>query len=551
MLDCQNRFPQQHNQLKESQPQAQSPIGEEIFRSFVEESQDPFFIIKHNRFMYANAALCEAADYSQEELNQLFVWELFTSADQPIVRKISWNLLNTEAYPYYFQAELLDKQGHKLSYEFWARLGQMQNDRVIYFTGKEIHQARQIADKEDLELRITLGNQVMHILTEYQQPEYALRDYRALISDSFPEYTFEIAHLRDNVLIVFQHIDGEWIGTEYDLKRSSCCHLKDDPRVQSRSLIHSATFPEDLAIINSGARYVLEIPIFGLRGVRGTLRAAFKKDATPKKRALLIDLIQETGISLESLYYREKMNRFEQERLEEDRNALALKFNALEEMSTSMTHEIRNLMLTVSGYLQMLKMDHGIDPKDYDIMMEEIGHANRLLCEFLKLAKTSSRQVDLMDMNTLIDRCLDIIHGQVVYEQMHIFKELDTSTPMEVLIDQDKMKQAIINISQNAIEAMKPGGMLCIRSGVKQGRACVKFIDNGEGIPAQALKVILKPYFTTKVSGTGIGLPVSDRIIRDHGGDLLIESEVGKGTCVTISLPLFEGEDHVPEADPE
>lgn len=103
--------------------------------------------------------------------------------------------------------------------------------------------------------------------------------------------------------------------------------------------------------------------------------------------------------------------------------------------------------------------------------------------------------------------------------------------------DPNQLKQVFINLMRNGIEAMQPGGVLRVLLWEDGGRARVQISDQGSGMPPEALARIGEPFFTTKEQGTGLGVMVSKRMVADHGGDLLIESEEGRGTTVTVLLP--------------
>ncbi|HET9800848.1 MAG TPA: ATP-binding protein, partial [Chthoniobacterales bacterium] len=125
----------------------------------------------------------------------------------------------------------------------------------------------------------------------------------------------------------------------------------------------------------------------------------------------------------------------------------------------------------------------------------------------------------------------EIKDRDIVVEQ-----ELRSDLPL-IDIDRDQMKQAFYNVIKNSFEAMKSRGILRIRTDKDDSHVMIKFTDTGGGISPENLSHVFEPYFTTKSSGTGLGLLIVRRIVREHGGELSIESSEGKSLTVTIRLP--------------
>jgi signal transduction histidine kinase len=130
--------------------------------------------------------------------------------------------------------------------------------------------------------------------------------------------------------------------------------------------------------------------------------------------------------------------------------------------------------------------------------------------------------------------------------------ELDlTEGPLEAQIDGSKIRQVLLNLIQNAAEAMEDGGAVTVRaSGFPEGGGIVLAVqDDGPGIPPEQLKRVFEPFFSTKFSGTGLGLAIARSLVEQHGGTLQVDSEVGKGTNFYLILPGEEGEEPAPTSD--
>ena len=128
----------------------------------------------------------------------------------------------------------------------------------------------------------------------------------------------------------------------------------------------------------------------------------------------------------------------------------------------------------------------------------------------------------------------EIKDRDIVVEQ-----ELRSDLPL-LQLDRDQMKQAFYNVIKNSFEAMKSRGILRIRTDMDDTHVLVRFTDTGGGMSPDNLSHVFEPYFTTKAAGTGLGLLIVRRIVREHGGELSIESSEGKGLTLTIRLPYLE-----------
>jgi len=144
-------------------------------------------------------------------------------------------------------------------------------------------------------------------------------------------------------------------------------------------------------------------------------------------------------------------------------------------------------------------------------------------------------------LSELMKETLEFLQGILLQKQMKMdgaFIQRD-----EVLADKVQLKQAFLNVLLNSIEAMDHGGQITVSTSQRNGSVNLVIADTGPGIPKQDLQRVFDPFYTTKPRGTGLGLSVVHSIMREHGGDISIESEVGRGTAVQISLPI-KGGDH-------
>jgi two-component system NtrC family sensor kinase len=239
------------------------------------------------------------------------------------------------------------------------------------------------------------------------------------------------------------------------------------------------------------------------------------------------------------------------------------KLASIGRLASGVAHEIGNPIGIVLGYLDLLKGNElgKEDRKDIiDRIGVEVERVNRTIKNLLDFSRPSKGEAKAISVHHTIGDMLDMLKPQPMMADIEV--TLDQRAEYDtVLADPDKLKQVFLNIVMNAIDAMgadqtRNGShhkMLLIKTWLesepgagKKGMGpgvCIAFVDNGPGIPIEDLNRVFDPFYTTKEpgKGTGLGLSVSLRIIEDMGGDIKASIEHGKGTTMTVSLPLYEG----------
>lgn len=211
------------------------------------------------------------------------------------------------------------------------------------------------------------------------------------------------------------------------------------------------------------------------------------------------------------------------------------------ELAAGTAHEIRNPLTTIKGFIQLLRSELADSNKeDYiKLVLNEINHINEIIGEMLLLAKPAFPKKSLVDVNQLIRDIAIFMNAEALLYNVEIKLKTSNGIP-EIELDDRQIKQVFINIVRNAIQSMKKGGFITISSRFDENSKMIEvvFCDEGEGIPEDKLTKIYEPFFTTKADGTGLGIPVSYRIMINHGGDLQIKSNLGVGTEVTLFFPI-------------
>jgi signal transduction histidine kinase len=217
-------------------------------------------------------------------------------------------------------------------------------------------------------------------------------------------------------------------------------------------------------------------------------------------------------------------------------------------LSAGVAHEIRNPLNAMKGAIVYLQRRRRADPLAMEytgIILEEIERLNRVVSEFLSFARQPKPTRVRVHLNELIQSVLNLYAGEFGQKHILIALDLDPSLP-DLAVDPQQLEQVLINLLLNAIHAMPDGGQLKIKTGIGRARlgtdnaagAYIWIADTGSGITEKQLESIFEPFFSTKASGTGLGLPISRGIIEAHGGRLSVSSTTGRGTMVQIDLPI-------------
>jgi PAS domain S-box-containing protein len=224
----------------------------------------------------------------------------------------------------------------------------------------------------------------------------------------------------------------------------------------------------------------------------------------------------------------------------------AEKLASLTTLTAGVAHEIKNPLGSISIHIQLIqKLIHlGLDDqkmekieKYLDVVNEEIDRLNSTIVDFLFAVRPMDLDRESVDVNEFVKDLVDFLHYECEHEGISCAMNQEKDLP-KVKVDIKYLKQAILNIVKNAIAAMHNGGVLSIATYRKESKVCIDFSDTGEGISREDLDKIFEPYYTTKDNGSGLGLTVVYKVLKEMGGGIDVISEKGKGTTFTISLPV-------------
>jgi signal transduction histidine kinase len=216
------------------------------------------------------------------------------------------------------------------------------------------------------------------------------------------------------------------------------------------------------------------------------------------------------------------------------------RLSALGQLSASMAHEIRNPLGSIKGAAEILKDDYSRDDSKFEfvqILIKETDRLNRIVQEFLGFARPKQPEFQQADINDAVESVLTLTAQEARKARVTVERRLDPRVGLRSL-DAGLLKQALLNLVLNAIQAMPSGGVLTVESGLAGGEMVVRVSDTGTGIPEENRKKLFTPFFTTKKNGTGLGLAITYRIIENHRGTIDVASEPGKGTTFTVRIPV-------------
>jgi len=283
--------------------------------------------------------------------------------------------------------------------------------------------------------------------------------------------------------------------------------------------------------------------VFGLINVESARKNAFSESDFIMLEALAGIL---SSVMVNARRYRELKQRIEAQQSAENRLVRSARLAAVGEMAAGVAHELNNPLTTVLGFLELTLADLPADSQqrsDLELAAREAQRAREVVRRLLDFSRQSANIRERTNLNELMQEVLPLVQHQLQTSDVSIHLDLAAELPF-VSVNANQINQVILNLLQNALQAMPGGGKILVRSGREmrsQGLgAFIKICDTGEGIPPENYERIFEPFFTTRSTGqgTGLGLSVSYGIITSHGGHIEVDSVLGRGSCFNVWLPV-------------
>lgn len=216
----------------------------------------------------------------------------------------------------------------------------------------------------------------------------------------------------------------------------------------------------------------------------------------------------------------------------------AEKLKIISDLAASVAHEVRNPLQVTRGFLQLLAEKEVSNREYYDMAIEELDRASSIITDFLTFAKPEMEEFTVFDVADELDKIHAIMKPHASLNGVTI--RFDVYEGINIEGNASRFKQAIINFIKNGIEAIEFGGEIELQAFEQEGNAVIRIRDNGSGMDADQIAKLGTPYFSTKTKGTGLGLMVTFRIIEAMNGTISFDSELGKGTEVTLRFPIID-----------
>jgi signal transduction histidine kinase len=209
-------------------------------------------------------------------------------------------------------------------------------------------------------------------------------------------------------------------------------------------------------------------------------------------------------------------------------------------LAAQVGHEIKRPLAGIKSAIELIAQEYAISEPERALLgrvENQLVQVDRTVRDLLSLAKPVGLNAQPTPLTDVIDAALVRLVGTPGADRVRMDRDYDEARPV-VWVDASRLEQALVNLFGNAIEAMPNGGTLRVNTRLDADTVLIDVSDTGVGIPPQNLERILKPFFSTKPDGTGLGLPLVARVVAAHGGRLWVESEVGRGSVFHIQLPV-------------
>ncbi|MBI4597344.1 MAG: GAF domain-containing protein [Candidatus Omnitrophica bacterium] len=252
-------------------------------------------------------------------------------------------------------------------------------------------------------------------------------------------------------------------------------------------------------------------------------------------------LANEAAMAVENaLSYEELLRANQQLKAATERLLLQERLAAAGQFAAGMAHEIKNPLSAIKTFAELLPeryQDPDFRGRFFRIVQGEINRINTIVQELLDFAKPAPLELAPTHLSSLVEETLQLLSNQCLKQQVKVTRRFD-ERGVTFEADGKQLKQMILNLLLNSLEAMDNGGQLTVSTSVREARLILRITDTGSGIAADQLGAVWDPFFTTKERGMGLGLAIVKGVVERHGGRLQLSSEPGRGTTVELSFPL-------------
>jgi signal transduction histidine kinase len=302
-----------------------------------------------------------------------------------------------------------------------------------------------------------------------------------------------------------------------------------------------------------GVREFAVVPVLARKGSLGVLVAdnLITRRAFSKRGVELLELLAcQAGLAIENARLQETLAQkvdelgraYEALREEQEKLVRAERLSAVGEMAVRVAHEVRNPLVSIGGFTRRLLVEMPEkDPRSeyLRIIRDEVARLEQIVGGVLDYVRPPVSAVGMTDINAVVRTSLDLLSTQCDQAEVKVSLCCDETVPF-IAADEARLRQAVLNLCRNAIQAMPDGGRLEVSTLPDRDWVLIRIEDTGVGIASDQIERIFAPFYTTRSQGTGLGLAITSQVVEAHGGRVEAESERGVGSRFTIRLPLKE-----------
>jgi two-component system sensor histidine kinase HydH len=303
-------------------------------------------------------------------------------------------------------------------------------------------------------------------------------------------------------------------------------------------------------------RSLVVIPLLVREKALGAIVADFvhsNRNITQEALESLTVFAQQAGLAIHNAFMYQELKTFSQQMEEKIQKTTAdlskteaqlirsEKLAALGQLAAGIAHEIRNPLTSINILIHSLASNlpsETSQKEDLKVIEEEIHRINEIVDQFLRFAKPTPPLFQKVEVASIFEETLQLLRPQIEKQRIVVQKEFQTLPP--IMMDREQIKQVILNLLLNAVQATIKGGHLALKGHIPRDERWIKLFiqDSGVGIPPEDMNKLFDPFFSTKEGGIGLGLSIAHRIIDQHHGKIEVESTPGKGTLFIIWLPI-------------
>jgi two-component system, sporulation sensor kinase E len=528
---------------KHGQPPFLERSYTELEHLLLSATQDIILIVRPNGLIVdVNDTACASYGYSSAEMSALSVFDLRCNDSRS---KITEQLLKSSHSGIFFEALHRRKDGSIFPVEVNSRAGLLGNDKIIVSIVRDISKRRKAEKKLQRSNRaLKTLTEIMQAIVQYDNEAALMQEICRIIIDVGGYKLAWIGGLADHASKEVKTIAVSSLTAGIEELFQGMWHSKS----QENSILNEVFHMQRPVVIRDQERRIVDLLPVQLRNlnyqslavlpiiVSGTTEAvialfAYDIDAFDSEE---INLLTRLANNIAHAIFSLRIHAASQNAKEFERLA---RLDLIGQMAASIGHEVRNPMTTVKGFLQMMLYRGKVSnyQEFFPLMIQELDRANLIISDFLSLAKNKMTQKEPKLLNDILESLYPLISVEATSNSQTIRYELGDIP--RCMLDENEIKQLFLNLIKNALEAMSSKGTVWVRTYRRQQFVILEVEDQGCGIPSNILDKVGTPFFTTKESGTGLGLPVCYSIAFRHQAHLDIRSNQA-GTLIEIKFPI-------------